>query len=698
MNKKEYFNIIKNEIKINEELLKNTNNLIEFYENIEDEKKLNELIKNKKLYETRINMLKDIEQLPLYNSIINMDSNELNKYKEKLLSDQNNELELIENRLKDIEQDIIDSNNDIDNKYILYKKTNDEVYVDEAKVILNHIKNLKNEIKTLIENKKSIETKVNKISSLNEVELRNSLKDELGINSFDIEILNMYKPNRIDKLVVPMCNNLEILDNIIDEMNTYIKLDKEKIYETIILPRILNEYTFDKLYNSSIDWITVLINDQLNDLNLEMNDIEDFDIIKNNVKEGINLVTKDKEELEKYNNILYEFSNNRLFNDLNILKELSQNILRENYGDKVISDYFLEIDNFNKEYNTLSNKFQTQKVKYKCELLKLEKQVKVKMILDLLWKYLTNDIEHLLERIKYDYGFYFNLDTMDIYSNDKIIIESDNYNTVNLYNTKVLVKETLNKYNNLITELEKLEEINEEKKINFIKKSENKNIKLNNIKNNINSLYSKVSNISINTEDYEKIINVFNNNTIIDSIVKVESEELINKVNKYSIIDENIINELTTNEEEINEESIIGDNKENKEEKIKNKIKEEDLIKIKEIIKKLGLTNEQIRSLIEKIIKDDLLIDNILKLDKKGTLNKEQIKNIINEIKIDENTDFIVLISELYEKLEIDEEMLKELVNEILKDRSLIIDVLKQNKKILFNLVKSDVMKKILKK
>lgn len=696
MDKQEYLNIISDEIKKNEELLNNANSLIEFYKNIE-ENKANELLKNKNLYETRIKMLKDIEKLPLYLKINNISSNELSKYKEKLINDNIKELTVIESRLKELEQYIIDKNIDINSKYELFKKSNDEFYIDEAKDLLNYIKTIKSEIENLNENKKNIESIINNITNLRDFNLKINLMKESNINNIDIDnALNMYTPDRIDRLVVPMCKDLEILYSIIDNMKKYNTLKDEKIYQSLSLPTVLNDYTFDPEQKNIID-CSELYDGEINDNVLKIYDEEDFDILKDNIEYGIDKVKHDKLVLNSLKTNIKLFPKNISDYTTNTLKKLNELIL--NSVNSSVNELIEKTVEYNNEYIKLCNKHhQSKRVLEKQDMLRSKNIEIVKEVLDILWKNIISKIIDCIKNIDHNRIFCFGLDTYTIkeINNISIIIEQDNYSMLNLFNVNVLIEEILNKYEKIIDSLNELKNDSEERKIESIKIEENRENELKNIEDNINVLYANVSNLKLGIEDYNKIINVFKNNTIIESIAKVEREELINKIKEENNITTNSIEELIKEENKTNDENIeIDNNTKNKQKEEINTNKKIDFKKITEYITKLGLDFNTIKELISKILKDEKIINSVLTTK---DLDVERIKSVIININLDEYDNLNELIVDLYNKLDLDEEKFKELGNELLNNRTLIINVLKSNKKVLFNLLKNDVLKKILKK
>ena len=732
MKKEEYLNIISDEIKKNEILLNDTNNSIVFYEKMNDTEKVNEFLKNKKLYETRIKYLKGIENLPLYLKINNITSKEITQYKDKLINDISIKYNELNNKLKELDSYVDEINKQINSKYELYKETNDEKYVEESKYLLNCIKTYRNEIELIKEQLINFGLEKAEVLNLNRDKLISKLFDENNLSNMDNQ-LNLYIPDKIDRLVVPMCSELNTLDEIISLMEDYIKIDKEKIYETIDLPSILNDYTFDDSYECSLNSFADLIKAHLDGTKLEMYDIEDFDLLLEHIEYGNDKLNKDEVKLENYNRILELFPSNSEKYQLSSLKHLVNEIFKNGEYNSYIKDEINksleEINEMERTIESLSYKFQTEKVTFKIKYLAKEIEEKTKKIINYLWDYITNELRKTLEVTKHNYKFYSDIEYLHVdQTNDEIIIETDKYSNLSLYNTKVLIYKTLEKYRTIISELENLKEEISEDKVDFIRKESTKNNELYTINQNIKSLYSRVSDATIEELDYNKIINVFKNNTIIDSIVKVEREDLIKKI-KNSTNDINILDiidmsnekeekvELEENithvEEQIEEpeeknietEVVVEEPVEKKQEKqpvsvtSSDKKKEKlDMSKIKQYIEKLGLDSNTLKEMLKKILCDESIINILFNIDTKDKLDKPKVKDVLNNINVDDYNSIYELISDLNDKLDLNNEDLTYLGSELLKNKGLLINILKSNKKLLFNLLKSDVLKKILKK
>ena len=139
MGKEEYLNIIGDEVKKNRELLNESKKSIEFYKRTNVQDKLNEELKNKKLYETRIIYLSGLIKLPLYFKINNMTITDLNKYKEKDLNSLNKEIDRLKIKLSELENNIFEIDSNINKIYELYKisKTYNRLF---NKKLLNNLK------------------------------------------------------------------------------------------------------------------------------------------------------------------------------------------------------------------------------------------------------------------------------------------------------------------------------------------------------------------------------------------------------------------------------------------------------------------------------------------------------------------------------------------------------------------------------
>ena len=473
MKNQEYLNIITNEIKKNEELLKNVNNLITFHTNVEGENsnKIHELLKNRDLYYTRIEMLKGIEKLPLYTSVLNMEDEELNKIREDLINNEKKKLNIVDKKIKELENNIINADNEIGKIYELYKTNNDETYIERAKEILLNVKIYKKELEKLKEEKKEIKNNIKNKIDLKDNEIKEIVLNDLGVPNSIEDNLNKYKPNKIDKLVVPMCDNLEILDNIISNMEKYNELKDKKTNKSILIPHILESYKFNSYEESTLEWFLRDLYDSKNVNNeLIVYDEEDYDILSDKIEEGLEFVERDKKSLEIYKDILNLFPENILDWDLFELKTLTDKMF--GYTDFTIKTLLERIEELNNEYIELCHKrYQTIKVVEKEELLKFKIRDLVNETLNILWKNIIYKINTTIEYIEHGFNICDSVDFSKIDNqNNNIIILQNKYDTLNLINAKILIEQIINKYNDIIDALYKKGMINMETLLKIKKK------------------------------------------------------------------------------------------------------------------------------------------------------------------------------------------------------------------------------------
>ena len=280
-----------------------------------------------------------------------MSHNEYIEYKNNLLKLNNERLNELNNKLKELENNIIDSNLLINKNYDLYKENNDEKYVEEAKEVLSYIKNHKKEIEEIKEEKIKLTKEKETITNLNKNDIITKLLKENNLVNIEKE-LNFYSLTKIDELLYPLCNDLEVLDNIIEEMNKYIKLNNEELSQIFNLSKKLNDYTFDTSYNSSLDWMADLSDCKLYKDELKIFDIDSFDDLENNIEYGINKINKDESELERINSIFDLFPTNIDNYDLCDLKLLILKVLKD---DRTNSEIVKNIDTLFKETLTLES-------------------------------------------------------------------------------------------------------------------------------------------------------------------------------------------------------------------------------------------------------------------------------------------------------------------------------------------------------
>jgi len=166
----------------------------------------------------------------------------------------------------------------------------------------------------------------------------------------------------------------------------------------------------------------------------------------------------------------------------------------------------------------------------------IEKELffKINNILNDYWDSLCDELESILNGVNSNTEFIDNLSIYNINKNIKnnIIFDRNHFSEIGLLNMRLLIENMLNKYNELANQLYSFGNDLMYFKDDMIESKNNKEKELNLIKIKIDSLYYKVcpNNYSILVSDYDSLYKIFRDQTLIDSIVKINRRNLISKV------------------------------------------------------------------------------------------------------------------------------------------------------------------------
>lgn len=545
MDKKEYLYMIVEEIENSKKLREDSINRKEFYQKISGDKDIiRNLDNNIELANKTIDSLQELIYLPVYEIIQKMSNSDLLKYKKQLLFKIDEDIFKERNKIEQLNNDFIELSNNIQknlNKYLKYKKDNvlndENLYssILECKEIHNKEKNINKELK---EHKNNIKEMLNKRNII-DIKTIDAIKEYLiniySLNNITNE-LERYKVTRSDEIIVNLCNDLNILDKIQTLIEKYISLNKRVVKKTIVIPSVFNsDY---KIKNKSIN--NFILNNCIYEYNksneIVITDNKDFDIIKDNIKNVIkdinnnkNMLIHYKIKLEKLKEISFNYINKELIGfisnlcDTLYLTELEKNKINVLY----------------KKYKKLINK--KYKTDYSIEKsIKIENELKnlISDILDVYWGILCDDLESLICNLKNNVEFIDDIYNYNIHKGkNKVLFDINNFSEIGLLNMRTLVENILSNISEINNELNCFSKDLDCYKDNLkteIKDNENNLI---DIKNKIDELYYSVSpnDFPILLENYKDLNKIFNDKSLIDSIVKINRKNLISKVRSESV-------------------------------------------------------------------------------------------------------------------------------------------------------------------
>lgn len=546
MEKEEYLYMILKNIEDAKRLKEENVNKKEFYQKIESKENLKDFDNNIEYANKTIDSLENLIYLPVYEIIKKMSNNDLLKYKKNILSkiDENifksrNQIEKLNSEIKELSDTI----NQIVFNYLRYKKEkvlNDEQlysYITEYKEIKLQQDDINKEMKEHENNINEMMTRRNIIDAKTIEEIRDYLINTYDLNKITYELEN-YKVTRSDEIIVNLCKDLNALDEVESLIKEYITLRDKSMQKIIEIPIIFKDYKI-KGITDIVDFIlnkvkNINFHERTNETVIF--DEKEIDLIKDNIDKVIKEIKDNKQRLIQFkleinelaglpfcyiNKELVDFITN-LCNTL-YLTELEKNNVTNLYG----------------KYTKLVNK--KSKTNYSVDKsIRIQKELmyEIREILDIYWEVLCEELESLINTTNNDTEFIDDVYLYDInIGKNKMIFDTKNFSEIGLLNMRLVIEKILNKYTELYNNLNSFSDGLSYLKDNMINSKKNKEKELNNIKKRIDELYYKVSpnDFPILIEDYENLNKVFNEKTLIDSIVKINRKNLISKVRSESV-------------------------------------------------------------------------------------------------------------------------------------------------------------------
>jgi len=547
MEKEEYLYMIVNNIDNAKKLREDSINQKEFYQKINGDKNIiRNLDNNIELYNKTIESLENLKYLPVYEIINKMSSNELLNYKKNILSEIDNSIFKERNQIEKLNSDINELNKNIEEisaNYLRYKKEkvlNDEqlnCYITECKEIQQEQVDINNEIKEHENKITEMMTRKNIIESKTTEEIREYLINTYDLNNIKYE-LDRYKVTRSDEIIVNLCNNLTILDEIDELIREYIKLNNNTSKKTMRMPEIFRDYKIHGVSSINDYILTKCFETDYSSKTNEItfNNIKDIDVIKNNIEMVVKEINSRKNSLIDFKlevNELSKLSFYTINKDLiNFVTELCNTLYLTELEKNNVSDLY------NKYIKLVNKKYRTEYSVNKSITIEKELKYEIKNILDVYWGVLCERLESTLIGIKSDFEFISNISSYDIHKGkDKMLFDTEEFSEIGLLNMRVLIEKVLTKYTEINNVLNTFNDDLSNCKNNIIDNKNNKEKELNNIKNKIDNLYFKVSpkDFPILVEDYENLNKIFNERALINSIVKMNRKNLISQVRSESV-------------------------------------------------------------------------------------------------------------------------------------------------------------------
>ena len=547
MEKEEYLYMIVNNIDNAKKLREDSINQKEFYQKINGDKNIiRNLDNNIELYNKTIESLENLKYLPVYEIINKMSSNELLNYKKSILSEIDNSIFKERNQIEKLNSEINELNKNIGEisaNYLRYKKEkvlNDEqlnCYITECKEIQQEQVDINNEIKEHENKITEMITRKNIIESKTTEEIREYLINTYDFNNIKYE-LDRYKVTRSDEIIVNLCNNLTILDEIDELIREYIKLNNSTSKKTMRMSEIFRDYKIHGVSSINDYILTKCFETDYSSKTNEItfNNIKDIDVIKNNIEMVVKEINSRKNSLIDFKlevNELSKLSFYTINKDLiNFVTELCNTLYLTELEKNNVSDLY------NKYIKLVNKKHRTEYSVNKSITIEKELKYEIKNVLDVYWGVLCERLESTLIGIKNDFEFISNISSYDIHKGkDKMLFDTEEFSEIGLLNMRVLIEKVLTKYTEINNVLNTFNDDLSNCKNNIIDNKNNKEKELNNIKNKIDNLYFKVSpkDFPILVEDYENLSKIFNERTLINSIVKMNRKNLISQVRSESV-------------------------------------------------------------------------------------------------------------------------------------------------------------------
>lgn len=490
-------NIIKNEQIINN--LTNQNDLLN-----EKIKNIDKIIKEKNdgyvVYNTELlDKINDIKN----NDIENMKKN-MEKYDNILKNiniDNNEILQLINNKLKNINSHKFKTNIDDDDNIIINDDNKDDV--------INDLNNEKN---------KSLNVKKYNIDKINELENKNILNIKNQIELLNDDILKIKKSDIVTASdILKIKNEIVLLNNVIKNNDAVIDVNTNNgLKIDNIINNLYNKYLKD------IENRILKIENTFDRLDIE-------DIIKKN-----EMLLSENEKLEyfidelKVKDDLIVDKNLKLANEVNLKNDIL-NIYKNKIQkiDSELNDLIKNHEEIKNKYlnvnNSGNNVGDLDVIIKENELIK-DQNKRLKKEIDNLFKQILNIKNNTID---YDYN-----------KGDNDIVNEINYLDLELYkNNKKLkkLKDKNNKFNDMIND--------------FNNKNVELDDKIGNIKDTITNLKSQGRGIiNSDTDDFEKYLN--DNNDLDDSKID-DLKNIIKSIKNNENELNDIINEKDKNEKEI---------------------------------------------------------------------------------------------------------------------------------------------------
>jgi len=543
MEKDKYLYMILDEIENMKNLKKDSITQKKFYKKIDGDKSILRDFDNNIVFASKsIESLKKLIYLPVYEIIMKMSNDSIINYKNQLINLYEESLNTEEDIIKTLKKEIEKENNNIKEMmcyYSTYKKEgilNEKdlnSYIIDAKDTLKDIDEMKESIKYHEKNIEDILSKKNLIVTKKEEEFKEYLINHYNLNNIKEE-LKEYKVTRSDEIIVNLCNDLSILDEIEKLISEYTKTNDTIIEKTILLPEIFKEYKVWGIKNIG-EYTLNKCNDNIynkNNNTMVLKNNKEIDIMKKNIEvilKSVNIKEKNLNDFKIKINELHKLKFHSINDDLiNFVSKLNIIMYKSDNNAKLYNEYKKLVNKKNKTKLSIDKS------------LKLEKEImyNVRHTLDDYWIVLTEQLEGQLIGINSNVKFISNTYSIDINKlKDKMIIDVENFSELGLLNIRILIEKILKIYLDIKNELYSFGNDLSYYKDNIINIKNNNDKKLNLLRQNIDNLYFKVSphDFPILPEDYEGLNKIFKEKTLIDSIVKINRKDLISKVRSESV-------------------------------------------------------------------------------------------------------------------------------------------------------------------
>jgi len=504
----------------------------------------------KKVYEVagqNISRLKEIITLPLYEKISMLTNQELEQYKQQLIQEQTDILKKIKKCLEDSvnEKDkvIIEQNEN----YVAFTSENDgekkNKLLEEGKNIQTKISSLEIDIENQKKHLEEIQSSLYELQSKSLNDIREELIIKLGLTKFQEREEIKHVAN--DE-VITVANNSGNVDNLLQLLEEYRKVNNEKFGYTITLPSneaakqlsYLNKdkkmiddtilkvesfgdiYNLDGLLSSRIEHLNWYRKNIKNDYKPTFNNIE---IALENLKD---IKTLDIPNFKKKIETIFEMFpklSNKLFYILSNLSDLDTFIGRSFKGKQIEAYKSSIIDNI------------------------------YEFILDLL----EEELRKLSNCVK-DIEFENNIHDNVVFNSEYIINSSKNLTKENC----VIIVEQVNANIDLISQI--YQELFDD--LNFVKEETNRksfdlkpqlNIKQRKL-DEINREINRIVGCKLQSSDLEKLLDIYSEETLEANLAKVEFLQLINTVQRNAYLQKIEINDLY----EFNDNFVLSEEEE----------------------------------------------------------------------------------------------------------------------------------------